>query len=158
MPALPFKKPVPPKPVPKVPKAPFEKPAVAPEPFKAAEPPPEPPKQATSIFDNEDPWLKQILTDQWNNQAGGFQRDLLTWPYEALKAFLFFLGQGGVNFRDQFVPGPVAARWIRDDIEQGKFQDRQTAAQNLANRQYNDRLKAEAKRQPLPYRQTPKYI
>ena len=133
---------------------------------------PAPPRyDATKInFGEEDEWMKSILTDTWAKLPPEWQRDIGRYPYQALKAWLFFYNQGpaGVLFDDQFLPGHLAAQQIQRKVEsefsnQANYSSRaQESYQNQLD-YYNSQKKQEQearvgpKANPLPFRRRLRY-
>lgn len=120
---------------------------------------------ASINFEGEDPWLKDILDRMWATLPDNWDKnELANYPREALKAILFFMSPeaGAVIFRDQFMPGNLAAMQIVNDVRQD--------AQNVDNynqqvkewyarkAEYDKQLAKQQQQAPLPYRIQPGVI
>lgn len=127
---------------------------------------PSPPKYdpAKIVFTEEAPWLQKILQETWNKLPPNWQADIGRYPYEALKAWLFYYNQGanGVLYKDQFIPGHLAAQDIQKDVENQFYnlnRYRQEATQNYQNQvQQYKQIQEERRSLPLPFRVAPRFL
>lgn len=123
---------------------------------------PRPNPQGVQFGDPSDP-LQKLLADTWATVPDDWKGELSTFPPEILKAYLFFLhaGKSGVLFRDQFIPGELAAQKILQQVRDQRQNEINYNNQIKAQIQSQQQAKQQQQRQEdktLPFRPTPKFF